>query len=152
MKTLVIGLGNPILTDDGAGIYTARAVQNALPDGTDVDVIEVSVGGLTLMEAMIGYEHVILIDTLWSPSERAGDVHVFCFWRSAGNVEYTQHPTMPIYQRRYRSDAPWEHTCRPMTRYKLSPSLPTMSWILANDQHQRLRWRFQQHRKLCCTC
>ncbi len=30
MKTLVIGLGNPILTDDGVGVKVAYAVQKSL--------------------------------------------------------------------------------------------------------------------------
>jgi hydrogenase maturation protease len=85
MKTLVIGLGNPILTDDGVGIYTARAVRDSLPDDANVDVIELSVGGLAIMEAMIGYQHVILIDALWSPPDQVGQVCMF----EAGNLPDT---------------------------------------------------------------
>ena len=68
MKTLVLGLGNPILTDDGVGVKVAEAVQAALPADVPVEVSEVSVGGLTLMERMVGYERVILIDACtWTP-------------------------------------------------------------------------------------
>ncbi|HEY54203.1 MAG TPA: hydrogenase maturation protease [Caldilineae bacterium] len=66
MKTLVIGLGNPILTDDGVGVKVAYAVEQALGSGHDdsIDVTEASVGGLRLMEMMVGYDRVILIDAL----------------------------------------------------------------------------------------
>lgn len=64
MKTLVLGLGNPILTDDGVGVRVAEAVQAQLPAGTPIDVREVSVGGLTLMESMVGYDRVIVIDAM----------------------------------------------------------------------------------------
>ncbi|MBE0691374.1 MAG: hydrogenase maturation protease [Anaerolineae bacterium] len=77
MKTLVIGLGNPILTDDGVGIYTARALHTMLPPDARVEVVELSVGGLMLMETMVGYDHVILIDALWVPADRTGEVAVF---------------------------------------------------------------------------
>lgn len=77
MRTLVIGLGNPILTDDGVGIYAARAVRRALPPGAPVDVEEMAVGGLGLMEAMIGYDRVILIDAMWSPEDQVGQVAAF---------------------------------------------------------------------------
>ncbi len=77
MKTLVIGLGNPILTDDGAGIYAARQVARSLPPGSDVEVIELAAGGMTLMEAMVGFERCILIDALWRPAGETGDVLVF---------------------------------------------------------------------------
>jgi len=62
MKTLVLGLGNPILTDDGIGVLVAEEVRTRLPEDTPIDITEVSVGGLTLMETMIGYERVILVD------------------------------------------------------------------------------------------
>jgi hydrogenase maturation protease len=62
MKTLVLGLGNPILTDDGIGVLVAEEVRARLPEDTPIDITEVSVGGLTLMETMIGYERVILVD------------------------------------------------------------------------------------------
>ncbi len=74
MKTLVIGLGNPILTDDGVGIYAARVVAQALPPNSGIDVMELAVGGLGLMEAMIGYDRVILIDSMWSPEGTPGTV------------------------------------------------------------------------------
>ena len=66
MKTLVIGLGNPILTDDGVGVKVAYEIEKELVDEMReyVDVTEVSAGGLRLMEAMIGYDRVILIDAL----------------------------------------------------------------------------------------
>ena len=66
MKTLVIGLGNPILTDDGVGVKVAYGVERALGDRLQeyVDVTEASAGGLRLMEAMIGYDRVVLIDAL----------------------------------------------------------------------------------------
>jgi hydrogenase maturation protease len=74
MKTLIVGLGNPILTDDGAGIYTARMVERVLPPHPDVDIVELAVGGLELMETMIGYERAIIIDALWAPNGESGQV------------------------------------------------------------------------------
>lgn len=66
MNTLVIGLGNPILTDDGVGVKVAYELQLALSDELreNVTITEASAGGLRLMEAMIGYDRVILIDAL----------------------------------------------------------------------------------------
>ncbi len=63
-KTLVLGLGNPILRDDGVGVRVAEAVRASLPPDLPVDVCELSVGGLRLMEQMLGYERVILIDAM----------------------------------------------------------------------------------------
>lgn len=66
MKTLVIGLGNPILTDDGVGVKVAEQIANQLSHvrNPDITVTEASVGGLRLMELMNGYSKVIIIDAL----------------------------------------------------------------------------------------
>lgn len=75
MKTLVLGLGNPILTDDGVGVRVAEIVRARLLDKAHIDVTEISVGGLTLMEAMIGYDRVIVIDAIQKNGDRPGTIH-----------------------------------------------------------------------------
>jgi Ni,Fe-hydrogenase maturation factor len=35
-KTLILGLGNRILTDDGVGIHVARAVAAAIPQAVEM--------------------------------------------------------------------------------------------------------------------
>lgn len=76
MASLVIGLGNPILTDDGVGVLVARAVAAALSteEGQQVEVAEASIGGLRLMEMMVGYARVILVDAVVGSGEPPGTV------------------------------------------------------------------------------
>ena len=64
MKTLVVGLGNPILGDDGVGWKVAEEVERLLPRGAEVDVECVSLGGISLMERLIGYRRAILVDAI----------------------------------------------------------------------------------------
>jgi hydrogenase maturation protease len=59
---LVIGLGNPILGDDGVGWRVAEEVKKQLPLDLPVDVDCLSLGGVSLMEHLIGYGRAILID------------------------------------------------------------------------------------------
>jgi len=66
MKTIVIGLGNPILGDDGVGWKVAEEVKQQLVPDSPVDVDFLSLGGISLMEHLIGYEHAILIDAVKS--------------------------------------------------------------------------------------
>ena len=55
----MLGLGNPILTDDGVGIYVARAVaERGQQEG--VSFAETSVGGLRLLDVIGGYERIII--------------------------------------------------------------------------------------------
>ena len=63
MKTLVVGLGNPILGDDGVGWKVAEEVKKLLAAGSCVDVECLSLGGISLMEHLIGYSRAILVDS-----------------------------------------------------------------------------------------
>ena len=63
MKTLVVGLGNPILGDDGVGWKVAEEVRRLLAADLCVDVECLSLGGISLMEHLIGYSRAILVDS-----------------------------------------------------------------------------------------
>jgi hydrogenase maturation protease len=66
--TLVLGMGNPILSDDGVGLLVAgRLRQTPLPD--HVEVAQSEVAGLRLLELVRGFTRVIIIDALKSPAE-----------------------------------------------------------------------------------
>ena len=75
MKTLVLGLGNPILTDDGVGIYVVRAAARAAQHGAHVTFAEASVGGVRLLEVMAGYERVVIVDAIRTPGGTPGAVY-----------------------------------------------------------------------------
>jgi len=62
-RTRVIGLGNPILGDDGVGWCVAEQVRDGLR-GRDVDVLCLAVGGVSLMEEMVGCERALLVDAV----------------------------------------------------------------------------------------
>jgi hydrogenase maturation protease len=64
MKTIVIGLGNPLVTDDSVGLRVAAALKDVLAARPDVEVTEDYWGGLRLMERLIGYERAIIIDAI----------------------------------------------------------------------------------------
>jgi hydrogenase maturation protease len=75
LKTLIIGLGNPILRDDGIGIRIAEKIKHRLNGKKDIEVIELSVGGLRLMEAMSGYDRVIIIDAVITGQNPPGTIY-----------------------------------------------------------------------------
>jgi hydrogenase maturation protease len=84
MKTLIIGLGNPILGDDGAGWAVVEKVQQALAsrsspyqDGHSIEVDCLSLGGLSLMERLTGIERAILVDSIFTGAKPVGSVSRF---------------------------------------------------------------------------
>jgi hydrogenase maturation protease len=73
-KTLVLGLGNPILSDDSVGPAVARELQKKL-DPAVATVEEASLGGLNLLDLMVGYERVIIIDAIKTEGGRPGQIY-----------------------------------------------------------------------------
>jgi hydrogenase maturation protease len=78
--TLVVGLGNPLLADDGVGWRVAELVRERLagdPALVDVEVDQLAVGGLSLMERLVGYRRAILVDAMLTGEHAAGTVRRF---------------------------------------------------------------------------
>ncbi len=74
MKTLVIGLGNPILGDDGVGWRVAEEIARITANQPEVEVDCASLGGLSLMERLTGSELVILVDSIFTGKKSIGTV------------------------------------------------------------------------------
>ncbi|MBI4727785.1 hydrogenase maturation protease [candidate division TA06 bacterium] len=68
-STIIIGLGNPILSDDGAGLQAARKLKEALKDRNDVEVVEAYAGGLRLLDLLVGHQRAIIIDAMETACE-----------------------------------------------------------------------------------
>jgi len=60
-STIVIGLGNDLLSDDGVGLYVARRLR-AILDPEQYDVIELAVGGMGLVDHLLGYRRAVVVD------------------------------------------------------------------------------------------
>ena len=74
MKTLILGLGNPILSDDGVGVWVARALEGRL-NQPNVTVMETSVAGLDFLELLVGYDRAIIIDAIQTKEGKVGQVY-----------------------------------------------------------------------------
>jgi len=74
MKTLVLGLGNPILSDDGVGIKVAHEVANQF-NSPQVTVAETNTAGLSLLDSIVGYDKVIIIDAVQTRKGHAGQIY-----------------------------------------------------------------------------
>ncbi|HEX9874738.1 MAG TPA: hydrogenase maturation protease [Deferrimonas sp.] len=59
----IIGIGNPLMGDDGIGIAAVSALEKeGVPEG--VEIIDGGTGGLTLLTLMEGAKRVILVDAV----------------------------------------------------------------------------------------
>lgn len=61
MKTLILGVGNLLLRDEGVGIHVIHALEKeSLPSG--VDLMDGGTGGFHLISWLEKYERIVMID------------------------------------------------------------------------------------------
>ena len=75
VKTLILGLGNPLLKDDSVGLRVVQYLRAVLPENAEIDIDEDYWGGLRLMERMIGYDRAVIVDAIIAGS-KPGTIHV----------------------------------------------------------------------------
>jgi hydrogenase maturation protease len=73
-KTLILGLGNPILSDDSAGCRVAMALKESL-DMPEVDIQEAAIAGLDFLELLAGYDRTIIIDAIQTDKGIPGQIY-----------------------------------------------------------------------------
>jgi hydrogenase maturation protease len=74
---LLLGLGNPIMGDDGVGIQVLRMLKKKIPPRNDLEFKELGVGGLKLVEEILGYQKVFIIDSIDTEDRRVGRIREF---------------------------------------------------------------------------
>lgn len=74
MRLLVIGLGNPILGDDGVGWKVAKTLEEQFILPPEVEVDYLAVGGISLMERLIDYDKAIIIDAISTNKQPIGTI------------------------------------------------------------------------------
>jgi len=74
MKTIILGLGNPLFADDGVGLAVAHELGSRLA-GSDVTVAQATVAGLDVLEILQGFERAVVIDAVQTGDARPGTIY-----------------------------------------------------------------------------
>lgn len=75
-KSLILGVGNDILTDDAIGPKVTKTLQERSPlPGVDYETT--MLGGLEILEFIVGYDRVVFIDAIKTKGGVPGDVYEF---------------------------------------------------------------------------
>jgi hydrogenase maturation protease len=72
MKTLILALGNPILSDDGIGWEVADRLAERLDH---IDIVKSSAATMDIIPKLAGYERLAVIDAVLLGSAPPGTVH-----------------------------------------------------------------------------
>ncbi len=72
MNTLVLGIGNPILSDDAVGIKIAQRLEEEKPD---VTVEQTNEAAIALLDLITDYDKLIIIDSIKTKRGKAGELY-----------------------------------------------------------------------------
>ena len=61
-RTLILGIGNTLLGDEGAGVHALEHIRALLGDATDVDLLDGGTLAFTLLPTLEQYQRLIVID------------------------------------------------------------------------------------------
>jgi len=70
-RILILGLGNPILTDDRIGLILTENLKGKFPGADTASII---LAGMELLDILAGYDHVFLIDAATGTGGEPGEL------------------------------------------------------------------------------
>ena len=96
MKTLILALGNPILSDDGVAHEVAdrlaeRLHSSSATANTQYDIIKSSAATMDIIPKLTGYDQLVVVDAVQLGSAPVGTVHRF----SLSDLASTVRPSSP---------------------------------------------------------
>lgn len=74
-KILLLGLGNDILCDDAIGFHVTAEVRRRVAHLKNVEVVETAEMGLSLLDFIVGFNDLILVDAVQTGKAPAGFLH-----------------------------------------------------------------------------
>ena len=74
-RILLLGLGNDLLTDDAIGLRVAHQLRDCLKDCKNISVAESTEMGLALLDLVVGFETLIIVDAIQTSKVPTGFVH-----------------------------------------------------------------------------
>ena len=77
LRVLLLGLGNDILSDDAVGLKVARAIQPRLSKSDGIEVRETCEMGLALLDYIVGFDRLVLVDAMQTGRMPPGFLHEF---------------------------------------------------------------------------
>ena len=74
MKRLVLGIGNPIIGDDGVGFRVIEALEADPPSG-DITLTASDVSGFAILDYIVDSDEAIIVDAIQTVNGNAGDIY-----------------------------------------------------------------------------
>ncbi len=73
-KTLILGVGNPLMSDEGLGIQAIKILLSDYKFSENIEIIDGGTQGLELLQYFDNVKNLIIIDAVYSSKRKAGDI------------------------------------------------------------------------------
>lgn len=93
MSTLVLGIGNPILTDDAVGIKIAQKLEEQKPG---LYVEQTNEAAIALIDLITGYDKLIIIDSIKTKQGKPGELYKLKLEDFRPNMDFSSSHGMDI--------------------------------------------------------
>jgi hydrogenase maturation protease len=99
-RSVVLGLGNPVLGDDRVGLAVAERVETLLRDAgpPHIDVVTSFRGGFELLDLLHGYERAFVVDCVIGRGALPGSVHRLRLMDVAGSARLVNAHEIDLFQ------------------------------------------------------
>ncbi|RPI19122.1 MAG: hydrogenase maturation protease [Ignavibacteriae bacterium] len=75
MKTIILGMGNTLISDDGIGIVTLRYLEKVLSHCKEITFCETSWGGFRIIDLLEGFDYAVVIDSIKTGNKPTGSIY-----------------------------------------------------------------------------
>lgn len=75
MKTIILGMGNTLISDDGIGIVTLRYLEKVLSHEEGITFCETSWGGFRIIDLLEGFDYAVVIDSIKTGGKPSGSIY-----------------------------------------------------------------------------
>ncbi len=92
-KTLILGIGNPLMSDEGIGIEAVKILLDRYKFSENVEIIDGGTQGLELLQYFENVKNLIIIDAVYTSKRKAGEIVVI----QKENIKYYLKTKMSVH-------------------------------------------------------
>ena len=75
IKTVVMGFGNPVRSDDGIGCYVIQELQQRLGDNSEVTILDMGTSAFEVLYQLKGHNRILIVDAVINTGEPSGTLY-----------------------------------------------------------------------------
>ena len=86
-RIAVLGFGNPVRADDGAGIYVIEQLQKQIGQSENISIFDMGTSAFEVLFKLKGHDRIILVDAVINTGEPVGTTYKLPASEVEGQIE-----------------------------------------------------------------